>query len=115
LRKSNTVEKKQSILDYVLTKINDWIVELQKFTNIWVWQVTEDIHAEDVASVLPPATSKEESKEGQPDTPTIHLDEQPQAHELTPTQRVWSLSLRVWWYILTIIVLFFVVFVWRGF
>lgn len=107
------MEKKQGVLDYVLTKINDCIVELQKFTNIWVWQVTEDIHAEDVASVLPPETPKKEFRKKQTEQPPERYPEkQEPTTQLTPQQRVWSLGLRVWWYVLTILVLVFVLFGW---
>ncbi len=39
-------------VDSILTKVSDTILTLQKLTNIWVWQVTDDVRPEDVERAL---------------------------------------------------------------
>ncbi len=39
-------------VDSILTKVSDTILTLQKLTNIWGWQVTEDVRPEDVERAL---------------------------------------------------------------
>ncbi|MHC4535576.1 MAG: hypothetical protein ACYS6K_16625 [Planctomycetota bacterium] len=43
-------------LDEILNKVSDFILSLQKLTNIWVFHATEDVKQEDVASILPSET-----------------------------------------------------------
>ncbi len=39
-------------VDSIWTKVSDTILTLQKLTNIWGWQVTEDVRPEDVERAL---------------------------------------------------------------
>jgi hypothetical protein len=82
-------------LDTIITKVSDAILTLQKLTNIWVWQVTEDVRPEDVERAL----LKEENVEEQ----------------RAERENRWSIlprSHRVLWWILNITVLILVFIVW---
>jgi len=59
-------------LDSILTKVSDAILTLQKLTNIWVWQVTEDVRPEDVERALRKDKNDEEQREERKQRWTIH-------------------------------------------
>jgi hypothetical protein len=82
-------------LDSILTKVSDAILTLQKLTNIWVWQVTEDVRPEDVERVLRKDRTVEELR--------------------AERERRWAAlprSHRVLWWMLTLTVLIIVFIVW---
>jgi hypothetical protein len=82
-------------LDTILNKISDAILTLQKLTNIWVWQVTEDVRPEDVERAL--------RKEG-----TVEEQREEREHKWTALSR----SHRVLWWVLNLTVLIIVFIVW---
>jgi hypothetical protein len=82
-------------LDTILNKVENAILTLQKLTNIWVWQVTEDVRPEDVERAL----LKDENVEEQ---------RKEREHRWTALPR----SHRVLWWVLTLTVLSLVFIAW---
>ena len=83
-------------LDSILNKISDFILILQKLTNIWVFHATEDVRQDDVASVLPPEKSTSENE-----IPvTLPVDDQ-KVNQVTVTKA--SVRERNLWWLCTIV------------
>jgi hypothetical protein len=94
---SQIIEKrgKPMDLDSILTKVSDAILTLQKLTNIWVWQVTEDVRPEDMERALLNDENVEEQREER-------------KHRWTIRPR----SNRMLWWILNVTVLILVFIAW---
>jgi hypothetical protein len=78
-------------LDKILNKISDFILSLQKLTNIWVFHATEDVRQENVASVLPP-----EEKPPKDEALVLPSTEKPAVQQLT-VQKASARERKLWW------------------